>query len=76
MSYTLKHKSKTIELPDFNNIPVGVLRKARNLNEQEQTWFILESVLDEKALAILDELPLSEFAKHMKAWTGGVALGE
>jgi hypothetical protein len=33
-------------------------------------------VLDEKALAILDELPLSEFAKHMKAWTGGVALGE
>ena len=76
MSYTLKHKNKTIELPDFNNIPVGVLRKARNLNEQEQTWFILESVLDENALAILDELPLFEFAKHMKAWTGGVALGE
>jgi hypothetical protein len=76
MSYQLKHKSKTIELPDFNEIPVGVLRKARNLNEQEQTWFILEFVLDEKALAILDEVPLSEFAKHMKAWTGGVALGE
>lgn len=76
MSYQLKHKSKTIDLPDFNAIPVGVLRKARNLNEQEQTWFILESVLDEKALAILDEVPLSEFAKHMKAWTGGVALGE
>jgi hypothetical protein len=76
MSYQLKHKSKTIELPDFNEIPVGVLRKARNLNEQEQTWFILEFVLDEKALAVLDEVPLSEFAKHMKAWTGGVALGE
>ena len=76
MSYQLKHKTKTIELPDFNNIPVGVLRKARNFNEQEQTWFILEFVLDEKALAILDEVPLSEFAKHMKAWTGGVALGE
>ena len=76
MSYQLKHKSKIIELPDFNEIPVGVLRKARNLNEQEQTWFILEFVLDEKALAVLDEVPLSEFAKHMKAWTGGVALGE
>lgn len=76
MSYQFKHKTKTIELPDFNDIPVGVLRKARGLDDQEQTWFILESVLDEKALAILDEVPLSEFAKHMKSWTGGVALGE
>ena len=76
MPYVLKHKTKTVELPDFNNMPVGVLRKARGLSEQEQTWFILESVLDEKSLAVLDEVPLSEFGKHMKAWTGGVALGE
>ena len=76
MSYVLKHKNKTIELPTFQDVPVGVLRQARHLNEQEQTWFILEFMLDEKELAILDELPLSEFAKHMKAWTGGVALGE
>ena len=47
MPYVLKHKTKAIELPDFNNIPVGVLRRARSLSDQEQTWFILESVLDE-----------------------------
>ena len=76
MSYQFKHKTKTIELPSFSNIPGGVLRNARSLSDQEQTWFILESVLDEKTLAVLDEVPLSEFAKHMKAWTGGVALGE
>jgi len=76
MSYILKYKNKNIELPDFNSLPVGVLRKARHLDEQEQTWFILESMLDETSMETLDQLPLSEFAKHMKAWTGGVALGE
>jgi len=76
MSYVLKYKNKNIELPDFNSLPVGVLRKARHLDEQEQTWFILESVINETDMELLDQLPLTEFAKHMKAWTGGVALGE
>ncbi|MCH9834103.1 hypothetical protein K0U83_00495 [bacterium] len=76
MSYVLKHKNKNIELPDFNSLPVGVLRKARHMDEQEQTWFILESVISEEDLTVLDQLPLHDFAKHMKAWTGGVALGE
>jgi len=76
MSYVIEHKSKKVELPTFNDMPVGVLRKARHETEQDQTWFILEHVLDSKDLAVLDSLPLSEFAKHMKAWTGGVALGE
>jgi len=76
MSYVIEHKGKTVELPNFNDMPTGVLRKARHESESEQTWLILEGVLTDKQLQILDTLPVSEFAKHMKAWTGGVALGE
>jgi hypothetical protein len=76
MGYKIEHKGKTVELPNFNDMPTGVLRKAHHETEAEQTWFILEGVLDDKQLQILDALPLSEFSKHMKAWTGGVALGE
>ena len=76
MSYKIEHKGKTIELPSFGEMPTGVLRNARHETEANQSWFILEQVLDAKQLAILDSLPLSEFTKHMKAWTGGMSLGE
>ena len=76
MSYKLTYKNKSVELPDFNTVPVGVLRRARHLNENEQSWVILEEVLNEKQLEMVDSLPVKEFAQHMKAWTGGVALGE
>jgi hypothetical protein len=74
--YKLEWNGKTITLPTFAEIPTGVVRRARKESDQEQTWFILEEMLSPKDLAILDEMPLSEFAKHMKAWTGGVPLGE
>jgi hypothetical protein len=76
MAYKIEIDGKTVELPDFGNIPTGVLRKARHETEQDQTWFILEQTLNAKQLAVLDALPVSEFAKHMKAWTSGVSLGE
>jgi hypothetical protein len=76
MGYVIEHKGKKVELPSFADMPTGVLRKARHESEQDQAWYILEQVLDTKQLAIVDTLPVSEFAKHMKAWTGGVALGE
>ena len=76
MTHKVEYKGKTVELPSFGDLPTGVIRKARKESEQDQTWFILEELLSPKDLAVLDEMPLSEFAKHMKAWTGGVALGE
>jgi len=76
MSYKIDYKGKTIELPSFGEMPTGVLRKARHETEADQSWFILEQILDAKELAVLDSLPLSEFTKHMKAWTGGMSLGE
>ncbi len=76
MAYVIEHKGKTIELPDFGTMPTGIIRQARKLDEQDQTWFMLEELLNEKQLAVLDALPVSEFAKHMKAWTEGISLGE
>jgi hypothetical protein len=76
LSYKIEYDGKTVELPAFGSIPTGVLRKARHEPETDQSWYILEQVLDAKALAVVDALPLSEFAKHMKAWAGGISLGE
>lgn len=76
MSYTIKHGGKTITLPDFKTMPVGVIRKGRKLGQDEQMWFILESILDEKHLAILDTMTLDEFGAAMTEWTQGAPLGE
>lgn len=76
MAYTIVYNGKTVELPEFGKLPTGVLRKARHESEQDQTWFILEQTLNAKELAVVDSLPVSEFAKHMKAWTSGISLGE
>lgn len=76
MSYKVEHKGKTITLPDFKDIPAGAVRKARKLAADEQMWFILEEILDEKQLEILDGMSISEFSKAMNSWTQGVALGE
>lgn len=76
MGYIIENDGKSVELPDFGKIPAGVLRKARHEKETDQSWFILEQVLSAKQLAAVDSLDLADFAKHMKAWTSGVSLGE
>lgn len=76
MSFKLEHKGKSITLPDFKDIPVGVVRKARKLSADEQMWFILESLLSDKDLEILDGMGVSEFSKAMNSWTQGIPLGE
>ena len=54
MGYVIEHKGKKIELPDFGQIPTGVVRKARTEDVNNQTWFILESLLNDKELEVLD----------------------
>lgn len=76
MSYTIEHGGKKIVLPDFKEMPVGVVRKARNAEAEDAMWLILENILDEKQLAIIDTMPLSQFTDAMSKWTQGAALGE
>ena len=76
MTYTIEHNNKKVVLPTFTNLPVGVIRKARKMEADEQMWFMLESVLDEKGLAVVDTMSLSEFTEAMNGWTQGAPLGE
>ena len=76
MSYTIEHNKKKITLPDFNQLPIGVVRKARKLSEDEQMWFILEGVLSEKDMDVLDSMTIKEFSQAMSGWTQGAPVGE
>lgn len=76
MSFKIEHKGKSITLPDFKDIPAGAVRKARKLSADEQMWFILEELLDEKQLEILDSMSISDFSTAMNSWTQGIPLGE
>lgn len=76
MSYTIEHNNKKVVLPTFTNLPVGVIRKARKMESDEQMWFMLESVLDDKAMAIVDSMSLGEFTEAMNGWTQGAPVGE
>jgi len=76
MSYTVEHNNKKVVLPDFTNLPVGVIRKARKMEADEQMWFMLETVLDDKAMAVIDSMSLSQFTNAMNGWTQGAPLGE
>lgn len=76
MSYKIEHGGKTVELPDFKEMPVGVIRKARKADPEDAMWLILEEILPEKQLAVIDTMSLSEFTQAMKGWTQGADLGE
>ena len=76
MSYTIEHKNKKVTLPNFTDMNVGIIRKARKMEPDEQMWFMLESVVDEKGLAIIDEMSLTKFNEAMLGWTQGAPLGE
>ena len=46
------------------------------MDVDEQMWFMLETVLDEKGMAVIDSMSLSEFTQAMNGWTQGAPLGE
>jgi len=76
MSYEIEHNKTKITLPSFTTLPVGLVRKARNLSPDDQMWQMLESILDEKTLDVIDTMSLSEFTEAMEGWTQGAPVGE
>jgi len=76
MAYTYTHNGNEVTLPDFQAIPVGLVRKIRNESENDQAWLILEYLLDEEQLAVVDTMTVPEFAQFMNGWTQGANLGE
>ncbi|MDH6279340.1 hypothetical protein [Prescottella agglutinans] len=69
---------ETVTVPAFKSIKPGVIRKTRKLDQADQFWTILESLADDDAIAIIDEMDADEFQEFQREWFGhsGVDLGE
>lgn len=79
MSYKFELNGTSYELPDFTNLPMGVIRKSRKFtNELDAAFSIIESVAgnNNDLLDALDALPVSEFNKVLEGWTSGVSIPE
>lgn len=65
-------------LPRFENVPVGVIRKTRRLEQADQVFTILEEIMTPEDLEHVDKLDRSEFNEVVKAWRAGssVDVGE
>lgn len=75
--YTLPD-GRSIAVPRFENIPLGVIRRTRRLEQADQVFTLLEELLPETELALVDQLDRTGFERFMNAWRDGsqVELGE
>jgi len=76
MSHTIKIKTKTIVLPDFQDVPIGLVRKSRSEDNYNQMFSVIEGILTAADIKLLDTLSVREFMVEMKKWSGGAGLGE
>ncbi|PRB14464.1 hypothetical protein [Microbacterium sp. MYb62] len=61
-------------LPRFENVPVGVIRKARRLDQADQVFTILEEIMSPADLEHVDKLDRSEFNVVVRAWREGSSI--
>lgn len=75
--YEVDAKRK-ITLPQFGQVPFGIVRRGRHLPPEEQFYFMFEELLSEKDIAILDTLTSEQVGDLMDKWQdqAGVSLGE
>lgn len=80
MSGKFKHEvgGKTITLPSLAHVPVGVRRKTRKLDSEEQMWATLEAITDAKTLEVIDALTSEQLQELLAEWQkfSGIELGE
>lgn len=58
----------SVEVPDFK-VKFGTMRKNRGKSEEEQSFLILESILDDETLAVIDDYDSVEVSKFVEAWS-------
>jgi hypothetical protein len=78
-TYTFEFNGEKFEIPAFNALPMGAIRKARKAkDEADQAFTIIEAVMGEgsPALAAIDSMPAEEFNKWLEGWTQGSSVGE
>jgi len=77
--YHFERNGEVYAIPNLRDIPIGVIRKARKLdNEMDVTFSILETVLGDGSpeLDALDGMTADDFQKFMEGWQQGAPLGE
>lgn len=69
---------KKIAVPKFKHLPVGVVRRSRNLAPAEQIFAAIEAVCDDKTLTLIDAMTAEDLNGFVKAWQSdsGVTAGE
>jgi hypothetical protein len=78
-AYKFKHRNKSYEVPDFSDLSMGVIRKARKGSDDlDKAFIIIEELLGEDSpeLKALDEMTPAEFQEFLTGWTQGASLGE
>jgi hypothetical protein len=73
---TIETSKGSVTLPHPAKIPFGTLRKANQLGEAEQLFFMFENLATEETLAILDQLEMVELGQVHAQWSQGGSLGE
>lgn len=76
--FVYKVDGKKIELPKADQIPFKVIRKMHKVDEDEQIFVLLETLADQDALDIIDELPAPQVVNLINEWakSGDKNLGE
>lgn len=79
MAYTFTHANTDYTIPSFDELSVGVIRKARKAKDDaDQAFTILENVMGEDSaeLAAVDSMTSAEFQSFIEGWTQGSSVGE
>lgn len=77
--FEFEHDGKLYRIPQFQELPTGALRKARNAaDDLDKAFLIIEHVMGENSpeLNAVDHMTLKEFGEFVRAWTQGAPMGE
>lgn len=76
--FNYEYNGKNIELPRFDKLPFGVMRKMRKADEDEQAFLLFETAASEEALEVIDTMDIDDIDGLLEAWqkAAGVTTGE
>lgn len=81
--YTAPDGKSKIDLPRFNQLPMGYMRRLRKMSDADQMFGLLEMIVederaDEEIFDVVDVLNIDEFQDFMEAWQkhGGISFPE
>lgn len=65
---------RVVTLKSFKRLPAGIFRKAKDMNEMDSTFAVIEAAVDADGLAIVDELELGQLEKLFNDWAAAAGV--